>query len=334
MAIVREVIVQHLIGFSLRLARAWNSVVLREGDQVQIDGDEAPLRHQDSGPQSNKYTTAGVARMAWKAIGGRDCRNQSGLDLQSSHRSLEALTTVAALTHSAQKLELEGLRGPLAAAQAFFIQRSFDATPQLVRFGALQDVLEPFARYLVKHELPGGRHRWETVPFAEFREKHAGMATTSGIVEVFGQRAEIFWTVDGGTTAERREFRTPPLVLQSGNSSCTLGALEGSHPMLKVSFINEFSEQNNLWAIWNEAPDNSKPNARTQAFLALRLELDWVRKAKATQFARQVSFLQRVVGKGLCSISGRGSAVSAGLFRCPPRISKRASWGAGFRAQS
>ncbi len=71
--------------------------MLREGDQVPVEGDAELAGPQDTGPRTNRYTTEGVLRLGWHALGSREVRTRTGLDLQTFHRAAEGLCTVAAL---------------------------------------------------------------------------------------------------------------------------------------------------------------------------------------------------------------------------------------------
>ena len=131
---------------------------------------------------------------------------------------------MAALAHQAQGSALQGIMDELCNAGCIVLDRGYDATPMLVRFGSLQSLLEPVARYLIKVPAARGGERWAAVPFETFRERCPGAQTSSGVVEIMAQRLDLRWM--RGDSMEHRCFHVPPMVLQQANSSCTFGALQ------------------------------------------------------------------------------------------------------------
>ena len=69
-------------------------------------------------------------------------------------------------------LAIGALQNHLAALSAdgngaFYMNICYDATPVRMRFGALQDLLLPHARYLYKDPTT---KRWRTLTFEDFRK--------------------------------------------------------------------------------------------------------------------------------------------------------------------
>ncbi len=106
------------------------------------------------------------------------------MDIQSGHRDLDALLTLAAIAHKAQENAVRSIWDSIRESRCLVLQRGFDATPMLVRFGGLQDMLEKSARYLVKGVDVLGRPCWKAVPYADYRQLHPGQPTSSGVIEV------------------------------------------------------------------------------------------------------------------------------------------------------
>jgi len=122
----------------------WNTLVLREGDCV---GEGLELG-QDQGSLSNRYTTAGFLKLAWQAVGKQASRPAGQVDIFGSHRCREAGSTLAMLAARAMTEAATDIMMSLGSKTdiALLFDRMGDATPSLLRFGCMQEVLEPCAR--------------------------------------------------------------------------------------------------------------------------------------------------------------------------------------------
>ena len=218
-------------------------------------------------------------RMSWRslgsgAIGGGAHRQGSANDVQSSHRGPEALTTLALLAHSRQERDVHVALDRCAARSCagLVLNHGYDGTPTLCVYGALQEQLEPYGRYLLKVVEPGKPVRWRALPFAAFRECCPRRSTHSGVLEVFGQRLDLHWqemqdtsTRTDATTDVSRDVRVAPQVLARNSSSCTFNAIEKVHPRLTASGLNTLASECS-WIVVNDAPDSSKANRRCGRF--------------------------------------------------------------------
>jgi hypothetical protein len=180
----------------------WNQMVLRSGDQVPISSDRsdtletnlAPKAKVGSGNTSNKYQTDGFVRMCWNEIGKSARRAAGPVSIMDSNRASESLLTLATIAWDLVQdrvkdiVEEVRLLHRAGLAQGLHVQRSYDGTPTLIRFGKLQALLEPYARYLIMLPDIHGVQRWTTVPYDKYLELRPSMPTYSGVVEVLAQR--------------------------------------------------------------------------------------------------------------------------------------------------
>ena len=123
------------------LATAWNSTVLREGDQVQC-------RHGSGGPRChpNAYKPDAVIREAFRYVGL--CRGERRGVFGTSHRCAMASVVAEAAEREQAARAASALSGLIAdgSLKALALHKSYDCTPTRVRSGALQGQLAPAAR--------------------------------------------------------------------------------------------------------------------------------------------------------------------------------------------
>lgn len=138
----------------------------------------------------------------------------------------------------------------------------------LLRFGRLQEQLEPHARYLVRESRVGKGDVWLRLSLSAFRERCPRLATNSGVLEVMAQRHELRWALaDDLESVDNRVVLTPPMIVQSTSSSCTFECLEKAHEGMAVHDLNAIAT-GGTWVIVNETPDNCSANRRFQGFYA------------------------------------------------------------------
>ena len=176
------------------LADLHDSRTLRFGDlaggclrQVETQLGEKGWTH------SNTYTASGTIRAGFKQIGRLEGSLRGEVDLDSCRRQQEGLVTVSALTESVWKEAAEKYKDQIMGRKVKYLRRHHDATPVLLRFGALQDEIAPFARY-IKPILPdrdNGYIRYTTCTYEEFVKMNPNVTPNMGVVEVFAQTAHV-----------------------------------------------------------------------------------------------------------------------------------------------
>ena len=221
------------------LANVWNFLMLREGDACAEDSTKTRRR---TNYRHNRWGTSGFLRLAWGDLGAnrrsRSCKH-GPVAIDGSHRSGDALSVLSKFFFSAETQELESLETKeLKGAGSLVLRRHHDATPMLLRFGALQDVLEPHARYLVRKTDARGLEQWTCVRFDEYKKQYPRAATNKGVVEVLGQSVELEWTtlarLGGQLLQNRRRLMAPPMLLQAGNANCIYEAFGKCNAMFTI----------------------------------------------------------------------------------------------------
>ena len=112
------------------------------------------------------------------------------------------------------------------------LSRHFDPTPIKVRFGRLQGLLAPHARYLV----PEGE-RYRSVKFDEFRSFRPHVRVKYGVLELMAQQTEISFAVGiGSSLVEQHKFvvKSKPVFMQAATASVTHTCVESSVPNVSV----------------------------------------------------------------------------------------------------
>ena len=87
---------------------------------------------------------------------------------------------------------LAGLGGEGSECKVALARRHHDATPMLLSFGRLEEALQPHARYLVRDVDSRGHTCWKPVSLTEYRKRYPRGSVASGVLEVFGQKMDIF----------------------------------------------------------------------------------------------------------------------------------------------
>lgn len=194
-----------------------------------------------------------------------------GPAVQDTHRGMEALSSVASIWCIAQDAAARDLAASSwLSARYVCISRYHDATPCLLRYGRLQDSLEPVARYLVKDVDGAGRVHWKTVAHAEYRARAPRSQMRSGVLEVLAQSACVSYGSDGATSMQR--FTLPPRLLQNGKASTIATAVETAAPSLSVESLKSMADRSpEQVVLMEEVVDRSRANQRKLAFTAEQL---------------------------------------------------------------
>ena len=258
-----------LVASVSKLADAWDVRVARHGDRIDrqaVGG--APQGRTNAWAHGNTLTMEFVARHAFSQIGSRASGGSCGeVDIDGGRRGLECMLSVCALATRLISSVLDDMYTLWSRREAVFVNRFGDSTPILLKFGSLQDLLMPLARYLKQAD----DGRWTSCSFAEYRALHPKCAPKMGIVEVFASSALVHWaSVDGGGVSDMhdQEVFAPPRVLQRATGDCTFTAMDSVSPALSIA---KLSELRGGYVFLNDVPDNSRANLRFKKFVLSQL---------------------------------------------------------------
>ena len=97
---------------------------------------------------ANRWTLQGYWRLAWRGVGKTDAHRGG---LADSWHSLGAMTSASHNAAVAQeKAFAKKLQDMTTCGRGLFISRFHDATPQMLRFGLLQEEVYQHVRYLIR----------------------------------------------------------------------------------------------------------------------------------------------------------------------------------------
>ena len=248
------------------LRTVFNRRQLRHGDKV-VDRDIRVPRSV----RSDQWDTRACQVVAYAHVGGRfGPRGEEHCALGETHRLAELVSAVAAVHVAAQSRGLAEILADCRAGKfaGLVLQRGYDATPWITRFGALQSIVFPWARYFVK-EGTGQDERWkvparfslaakwaraalhaapacdrcrrkpvhtQVVTLDQWRELHKGSVPGVGCLDLLAQMVELSWVSLNGEV-DRGDILVPPTFLQSGRASTIFAAVERSIPQLSCAEI-------------------------------------------------------------------------------------------------
>ena len=254
-----------------RLAKFWNTTVLRHGDRANT-----PTSQLRCHP--NTYEIDGALRGAVREIGKGCASIQGQVDIHECRHKLEILTSVSALAKRLFDKASAYFKSILTSGESeckntsLTVIRHHDATPILVKFGRLQDTLVANARYLKKLEPELGRPaRWTTQSYADYRLEHPNSSPTMGVVQVLGQKARVCSiTYDPANVMETAQttvqhFISAPMAMADGKGTTTYDALETAFgTALKIDGMKEMSRHVDVLVV-SDVPDNCNANRRQKA---------------------------------------------------------------------
>ena len=241
--------------------------MLRHGDLSQVRRDKRQYV-----PHSNFWATQGYLKFAWDQVRMRGAAMRGPVGVTGSNRGLEALGTLATVWKSMQNANVIALRSQWLLGDAVFIRWHHDATPMLLQFGSLQGVLESVARYLIQVEDARGFLVWKSLPYEEFKRLHPRASTNSGVLEVFGQLIDIFWSGSDLYGAEgHQKVTVEPMLLKACNANCISDAAGRACHWLSFPGIEDLCGQVK-WVFLGQFPDGVSSNLRQQAYWQKMLE--------------------------------------------------------------
>ena len=178
-----------------KVASGWDRLHgLRSGDRI-VNSEEAKLRKESKlpTPHPNQWTLPGMIRTAFRAIGHSSMpRGASGVG--ETHDGLASMSVTARIFELAQLESVSSFRAAVEAGQvrSLVVSCHYDATPVLVKFGALHEDLWAHARYLHRDG-----ERWRLLKFDDFQKLSKRAAPRSGVVELFAQSRCLYYKSGG-----------------------------------------------------------------------------------------------------------------------------------------
>ena len=142
-----------------------------------------------------------------------------------------------------------------------FILKHYDASPARHRFGQLQEVLAPYARYAIKD--PQDPNRWVVVGFSEFSQRRRNCNVRSGILEVLAQRHFVHY-VDAEDVWAGLKIMCRPVIMINTTSSVLYNAVENGTPELAPAGVSDMAKTcPHVWIA--ELPDSAASCRRKKA---------------------------------------------------------------------
>ena len=235
---------------------AWDSRVARIGDSAL-----GVLRGH-----ANTNTMDFICRDAFRQVGaGSTSQSRGETDLDNTSHKLMTLLTAASLVWSrlslARRFLFTSLRDASTKARtAIVINRYSDSTPVFMRYGHLQSQLMSKARYVkeIKPDRPDGYSRYTTCSWEEWRKLHPHARPQMGILEFFGQSADVTWQHGDDGDVGHQSFFFPPNVLRRATGDCTMTA----HTRAFLSHDQLRDLGNSSMLLVNDTPDNCRANLR------------------------------------------------------------------------
>lgn len=216
-----------------KLKLAWDNQVLRAGDHaIGFDDDGDDTHAQKLHP--NMIGPRAILRVSWQGVGKGWAQPAGGVSGASS-----VLAFSCAAASACSIIQGQAIASTVASilanrhAGGLVVSRHYDASPWHIRFGCLQDLLFPHARYLIKEKGADGQMKWKLVPMSTYQALHPRARMASGVMEIFAETTFMAFTSDLDTdkpTQHHHACLMPPVVLQAASASVIHWALETSIP--------------------------------------------------------------------------------------------------------
>ena len=136
----------------------------------------------------------------------------------------------------------------------------YDCTPSKIRFGQMQEIVMPWARYPVWNEQT---QRWNMVRYAEYLRTHGNRKPGFGVLDILTTGGSITYMNPQSMELSGMKFFCKPLTLQRGNSSCILDGTERALPALSSKSIADMCAKVEF-AFYLEVTDADAANLRKQ----------------------------------------------------------------------
>jgi hypothetical protein len=238
-----------------RLANAWDEVhPLRNGTLAKRFNKQAK-----DWLHANQYTVPGVIRFAFGGV-GQSVKHRMGLDGTTHMCGIMSVTASCGTILLNDRLSVE-ISKP--RVRGFVLGRHHDATPIRLTFGALQELLLPYARFASKQS----DGSWKMIPWSELR-RSTNRAPKHGTVELFAMTLHAAWD-DAAGHHHYHDIPTAPKIITVGNASTVYTAVvkNKSLPALSEASLAQVANENRFILI-HEVPDNIQYNVRHLAFFA------------------------------------------------------------------
>ena len=163
------------------------------------------------------FWPAAVVQNAFRSVGVKGGCHREGLDgchdqlqLSAGVASAACLAQAETCSKTFQDIMRDDSKG------AMVVTLAFDTTPWRLRFGALQEILYPHARYAVQKD-----GKWTLVPLSTYQKLRPGVRLSTGVLEAFVQRATVCFADGLGSEVPQivqHEIISPPVILERANA--------------------------------------------------------------------------------------------------------------------
>lgn len=248
----------------LALGGVWNECHgLRIGDCAEVEAIDGTgkILHP------NTWTHVGLLKIGWGALGNHVVPSRGANCIGETHRQADGLLCLARAIQKCSGDRWSGWLSGIPANQAVHVERHYDPTQLFLRFGRLQQVLQPSARYLVPDDARPGRFR--SVPWDEYRAMYPRSTPAKGLVEFMAQTIDVY-TSDARHHDDARSLLLAPSILSHGNASVTYEAIEHGTPEFALDTLLALASTRKLVTL-SEVPDNNAVNKCKKRFTAHQL---------------------------------------------------------------
>ena len=156
---------------------------------------------------------------------------------------MDALTSTAVACHIAHAQQLDcTLEDLYRHTSHCLIAKSYAATPMMLRFRQVQDLLCPHARYTV---LDAQTNRWQIMGHKDFRAMHPKAIPQKGVLETLAQTVTLHWSEVSAAcdSSHKRSVHTLPQIIERASASTLFNAVEGAAFALPVDKIIELGSK-------------------------------------------------------------------------------------------
>ena len=216
----------------------------------------------------------GLSFFGWRSL-GLEGSLAGEVSISSTRRRLESLVGTAAMSWKLMRdaaLQLREHRtrtvSPNLKERSVVLTRHFDATPVFLRFGQLERLVQPYARYFIPVEewldvngIQTRTMRWKLVTLQEYRKHDSRKPSHSGVLEILAQstmvssaRYDSQWDWQDSFQVVREEMKIPPRIMQDSSGSTTFRCLETCGDSWDSAAIKNFAATSGT-IIVNEMPD-------------------------------------------------------------------------------
>jgi len=206
-------------------AKFWNSKKLKIGERIDPEL-ETKRKAKRSWAHPSAWSAEGTVSLAFESIGG------GGLGVRQQRRTRRQLDAMAIVSVAASDFDEDAIKGKFsmlhsAPDQTLWVlsSKDHDCTPFTLKFGRLQEIYAPVARYWRRvgdaavplHERP-----WRLLSADELVAGTACKGLPSrGVLELMMQTCRFAWPEQLGDNVIVHQVHTccPPVYLQSNKAS-------------------------------------------------------------------------------------------------------------------